>query len=440
MSFADQSTESISRRAAAIRNQLREMDDELSKRGEESKGNPKELHHERTPLLGNIDVTPRYQDVEKGPESTSRTGDSTSRSAKSVTKLVVTDERVAEEIRSHFDYPPIKTLCFIQIGMSLGYIAYTTTAWLYIGSVRHDIFPECRSVWMDPLFRWACETTVLAFWTFPLFCCFFLLCFYYRDLLCTRLYYEMLAHNVFLDFENVEFTDSSAVRVMLVWMVVALCMYPMSGTAVLLSFKVYKMTVPYWLPLGSFLGLLYASWDLESRLLSLSKYVEREFDMAKDHMGNSVFIRDHLCEFAFRDAQKHAMDNGKVHSTGSYIRAIVKRAQALIEEVNAEELAQKGKGRSILHSRFLVVFSNDYWVSNLLYCPTLDDDRAMQFRRWFKLYKGYTYMLLVFLLYLMVATVITHLHLQHILETSWLTRFFNVEIFLILPQHQKSKS
>merc|ERR1719359_1135545 len=209
-------------------------------------------------------------------------------------------------------------------------------------------------------------------------------------------------------------------------------MYPMSGTAVFLSLKPYKMTVPYWLPLFSFLGLLYASWDLESRLLSLSKYVEREFDKAKDHMGNSVFMRDHLCEFAFRHAQKHAMESGKNHSTGSYIRAIVKKAQAVVQEVTEEELKDQHKGRSILHSRFLVVFSNTYWVSNLLYCPTLDDYRATRFRKWFKLYKGYTYVLLAFLSYLMVATCVSHLHHQHLIGASWLTRSFSIEPFLIV--------
>merc|ERR1719213_427379 len=190
-------------------------------------------------------------------------------------------------------------------------------------------------------------------------------------------------------------------------MVVAIGMYPMSGPTAFLTLTPYKMTIPYWLPLFSFLGLLYASWDLESRLLSLSKYVEREFDQAKDHMGNSVFMRDHLCEYAFKDVQSNAHKVNKVHSTGSYIRAIVKRAQSILDEVKEEELQNRKKGRSILHSRFLVVFSESYWVSNLLYCRALEDYRAKRFRKWFKWYKLYTYVLLVFLTYLMLATVVS---------------------------------
>lgn len=434
-SLSDQSTTAIEQRRIALRQEMHHLEGELERRGQRIHDGPDSGLHssERAPLLGNLEVSPRMKDLEQPHTTRSSQGSKTVRSGmgSALTSLVVTDEEEAEKIRHHFDYPEIHTLCFLQIGMSLGYIAYTTTAWLYVGSVRHELFPDCDHVWSEPLMRWGCEVSVLAFWTFPLFCCFFLLCFYFRDLLCTRLYYELLAHNVFLDFENVDFIDSSAVRVMLVWMIVALLMYPLSG--VVFSWMKVKLTVSYWLPLLSFLGLLYASWDLESRLLSLSKYVEREFDQAKDHMSNSVFMRDHLCEYAFDDVQKHAKSAQKIHTTGSYIRAIVKRAQGLVGEVEEQELKDRQKGRSVLHSRFLVVFSSNYWVSRLLYCPMLDDYRAMRFRKWFKLYKGYTYILLIFLAYLMLATCVTHLHHQHILGTSWFTVWFNVEHFLIIP-------
>merc|ERR1719214_267154 len=80
-------------------------------------------------------------------------------------------------------------------------------------------------------------------------------------------------------------------------MVIALCMYPLSGA--MFSIKSLKMTIPYWLPLFSFLGVLYASWDLETRLLSLSKYVEREFDDAKIHIDTSLFMPDYVARQGF---------------------------------------------------------------------------------------------------------------------------------------------
>eukprot|EP00746_Dinoflagellata_sp_MGD_P002378 gnl/MRDRNA2_/MRDRNA2_104623_c0_seq1.p1 gnl/MRDRNA2_/MRDRNA2_104623_c0~~gnl/MRDRNA2_/MRDRNA2_104623_c0_seq1.p1 ORF type:complete len:468 (-),score=69.75 gnl/MRDRNA2_/MRDRNA2_104623_c0_seq1:3-1406(-) len=442
-SYRNETTEAIERRRMELKNQLKEMEDELQTRNvhvHDADDEDAARTREGAALVGTLDVTPRYRNLEnpvtaQETSRSSRSKGSGAKTARSITGLVVTDEEQAEQMRHHFDYPEIHSLVFIQIGMSLGYCAYTTTSWLYVGSVRNVLFPDCGAVWSDPLLRWTCETTVLAFWTFPLFCCFFLICFFYRDLLCTRLYYEMLAHNVFLDFENVEFMDSSAVRLLMVWMIVALCMYPMSGAMFSLSETVYvfRITVAYWLPVFSFLGLLYTSWDLESRLLSLSKYVEREFDQAKDHMGNSVFMRDHLCEFAFHDVQTHSQQAQKVHTTGSYIRAIVKRAQSLLDEVHEDDLKKRKAGRSILHSRFLVVFSSTYWVSSMLYCPQLDDYRAQRFRKWFRVYKGFTYFLLLFIAYLTLATIVSHLHLQHLIETSWLTEWFNVEHFLIVP-------
>merc|ERR1719355_478419 len=115
----------------------------------------------------------------------------------------------------------------------------------------------------------------------------------------------MLAHNVFLDFENVPFFKSPAVRVMLIYMLFALLLYPL-GAGHLMSVRGLKMTASYWIPMASFIGgVLYASWDLETRLLSLSKYVEREFDDAKVHIDSSLFMPDYVARQGFLSARKN---------------------------------------------------------------------------------------------------------------------------------------
>ena len=111
---------------------------------------------------------PRMKDLENPPTVRSEECNTARSRAGTLASLVVTDEDCAEKLRHHFDYPEMGELVGMQVGMSLGYIAYTTTAWLYIGSVRHEIFPDCDHIWSEPLMRWGCETTVLAFWTFPL--------------------------------------------------------------------------------------------------------------------------------------------------------------------------------------------------------------------------------------------------------------------------------
>jgi hypothetical protein len=345
----------------------------------------------------------------------------------------ISDEAEADKIRHHFDEPGPGFLVAFQLGMSLGYCGYVVTSWLYIGAVRFEVFPDCSKVWpFSHEMQAVCEFSVLAFWTFPIFCCIFLLVFLYKDLLGTRLYYEMLCHNVFLDFENIDFFQSSAVRMLLSWMMIAVFMYPATGN---LHLKGLKATVAYWIPMVSFIGLLYTSWDIETRLLSLAKYVEREFDDAKTHMQCSVFIRDYLCRDAFMRVRDSSRKQQMIHSTGSYIKAIVKKAQKLCaheEKWNQPKETVLG-GQDHRMDSFWMAFSRHYWVTDFLYCPALEDKRAQKFRWWFRLYFFYTTVLLLFFVYLGIATIVSHLHHQQIIETSFLTRWFKVENFLVVP-------
>lgn len=342
----------------------------------------------------------------------------------------IADETEAEKIRSHFEYPSEISLVLFQIGMSLGYCGYVGTSWLYIGAVRHNVFPDCNTVWpFSHEMQGVCEFSVLAFWTYPIFCCIFLLIFFYRDLLCTRLYYEMLCHNVFLDLENIDFLESRAVRFLIFWMVMGILMYPATGN---LHMHGIKVTIAYWIPVFSFLAMLYASWDIETRLLSLAKYVEREFDDAKVHMQNSVFLRDYLMRRAFLRVRDTSRKMKKIHTTGSYVKAIVKMAEQMClteSEWMSEVMADEAAGQD----SFFVAFSNSYWVTEFLYCPALEDARAKKFRLWMRVYITYTVILMLFLTYLAMATIISHLHHQRIIGQSLITDWFQVQNFLVFP-------
>jgi hypothetical protein len=379
------------------------------------------------PLMGTIEgetVEISYTQ----PAQTHRSDASTKTDEEKISSIA--DEDEAEKIRHHFEYPSEFSLIAFQVGMSLGYSGYVMTAWLYIGAVRHDVFPDCNHVWpFSHEMQGVCEFSILAFWTFPIFCCIFLLIFLYRDLLNTRLYYEMLCHNVYLDLENVDFFESQAVRFLLFWMGVASLMYPATGN---LHIAGMKATVAYWIPVVSFMAMLYASWDLETRLVSLAKYVEREFDDAKVHMQNSVFLRDYLCRQAFERVRDTSRKMQKIHGTGSYVRAVVKMAMKMCRTEKQWSLQYQGDEHSGYDS-FFVAFSRTYWVTDFLYCPQLEDKRARKFRAWFRVYFIYTFALLTFFLYLGVATIVSHLYHQRKIEESMLTRWFKVENFLVFP-------
>merc|ERR1719482_2289953 len=74
-----------------------------------------------------------------------------------------------------------------------------------------------------------CVGSIMIYWTFPLFCCQVLLLYFYRDLLQTRMYYMMFAHQVHLDFMNIPFFSALSVRMMLGWMLLSFAMYPLAG-------------------------------------------------------------------------------------------------------------------------------------------------------------------------------------------------------------------
>jgi len=346
---------------------------------------------------------------------------------------VVTDEAAAEDIRNHFDYPSTGELIITQMAMSLGYTAYVMTAWLYVGAVRQLLFRDCTKIWpgggLNTVPEVACEVASFAFWTLPLFVLIILHLWYYRDLLCTRLYYEMLAHNVFLDFENVPFFQSFAIRCMCLWMLFAFFLYPLGGSH-LMTVNGLKITAPFWVPLASFVGgVLYASWDLETRLLSLAKYVEREFEDAKVHIDSSLFMPDYVARQGFKAVQGTIASQS--NTTGTYIRAIALKAKEL--DSQGKLVAAENDVASQIQQSMFASFRSDYWVVAFLFCPHLNDERAVKFRRWLMVYKMYAFLMVGFLLYLFVCSGVSHLQRQERIQESTFTRIFHVERFLIMP-------
>merc|ERR1719408_63836 len=152
--------------------------------------------------------------------------------------------------------------------------------------------------------------------------------------------------------------------------------------------------MPFWIPMGSFIGgVLYASWDLETRLLSLSKYVEREFEDAKIHIDTSLFMPDYVArqgfiaarsaktkEIKLRSMSTEAFGSPRTaeadgspvrlttaHTTGMYIRAIAQKAMYL--ESKGKLLAPEHDEASTGQDSLFASFRSDYWVVAFLYCP-----------------------------------------------------------------------
>jgi len=225
------------------------------------------------------------------------------------------------------------------------------------------------------------------------------------------MYYMMFAHQVHLDFMNIPFFSALSVRMMLGWMLLSFAMYPMAGVV---TFRGVLQTLPYWIPVGSFFGMLYSQWDLETRLVSVSKLVENDVVWAGKHVTNSFFLRDYVAEEAFHkvreqlDKQKPAPEL----STGEYILQIALMAEKLHEDnlhdedAHQEELKQKAS-ITIFHA-----VSPWYWGHQFLYSPYLVDVRAQNFHVWFRIYFVFTLVLMVILAFLAISTICTLLGMQ----------------------------
>jgi len=331
----------------------------------------------------------------------------------------------AECARGKFEFPTSRQLCSIQMVMCSAYCAYSLTAWLDV-SIRHRIlFPKCSDYWGSHLVgQWmvgGCVASILVFWLFPIGCCMILLLYFYRDLLWTRIYYTMFAHQVHLDFMNIPFVNAVSVRVMLVWCFLCLFMYPLAGK---LTFYGVMQTLPFWIPVVSFGAMLHSQWDIEKRLVTVAKLVENDVEWAANHVKNSFFLRDYIAERAFHKVRKEFNKQRPPPqlTSGEYIQAICQAAEEDHRHHLRDEVAHDADLKRRSHVSIFYAVSPWYWMRQFLYCNYLVDNRAKNFHFWFTVYWVFTCLLMTFLVVLAMTTVMTHLDMQGILTVpGWMT-------------------
>jgi len=335
-----------------------------------------------------------------------------------------TSTKDAQEIRGQFDYPSAQSVVAKQVCVSLGYCVYMLTAWLYVSIQQQSLFPVCSAYWGPGHWGgWLCVWSVLTCWTFPLFCCIVLLMYYYRDLLHTRLYYEMFAHRVHIDFMNISFWEAPMIRMAIVWFVLCFLMYPLTGQVHVRSILVW---LPFWTPILSFAAMIYLDWDLESRLLSVAKFVETDCEWALSHMADCSFIRDYVAEVAFHrvHGKMKKRDKAPELSTGMFILEIC--AESEVMERRGDEIDPSQASRSIVSALW-----GRYWVKEFLYSPYLVDEEALNFHFWYSVYTIFTIVLVMMLVALWGVTIVAHLHEQDIIASSLLTEWIHLDYFSV---------
>jgi len=334
------------------------------------------------------------------------------------TAETILHEDEAEIARAQFNYPTAFNLVSSQAAGTLAYMGYTGTSWLFCCFQREHLSPDCNIMWHDNYFlRAACQGSFLMFWTFPLFCCMVLLMLSYRDLLHTRIWYECLAHRVLLDFQNIHFYESPSMQVMMGYTVLTLPFYYFSDHV---EIGAFLGTLPYWIPIASFSFILISQWDLETRLLSLAKFIEFDPSWSFNHVNRCFFLRDFVAKQAYFNVCKgKEIDN--IITTGSLIRAVTQEASSMWDR--DDELEETDSYNTDIHH----CLQNDYWVTNFLWNRHLQDARATKFRNYFRGYAAYTGFMFILLIYLYISTIVSHLYSQHVLSSSFLTHWFSVD-------------
>lgn len=376
-------------------------------------------HEEARPLR---DETQTYGSTEPPTEVTRMWSKSRKKMIHGKSSNILEAEHVEEMQKSgkkKYHAPTPCELSLMQVALSFGYTAYLITAWFSAATLHKVLFPVCSDYWASsgifgPYLSVGCVFSIWVYWTFPILCCHILLLYFYRDLLQTRIYYVMFEYRVQLDFMNIGFFQAASVRLILLCFLATLLMYPLTGN---LTFRSCLQTFPYWIPLASFIGMLYTQWDLETRLVSVAKLVEKDIEWAGRHIQESFFLRDYIAEEAFRrvaqelDKQKPAPSL----STGEYIVKIAEMAERMHEEVGSSKEEKKAWRTELKNKASKTVFhavSPWYWGNRFLYSPYLVDDAAKNFHFWYRIYFLFTIVMNLLLLFVGVSTVLTILHHQ----------------------------
>jgi len=221
----------------------------------------------------------------------------------------------------------------------------------------------------------------------------------------------MFSHQVHLDITNMNFFRSWAIRIMFVWAVLCLTMYPLTGKMGLGDFV---KTLPYWIPAVSFISMLYTQWDIEMRLLSVAKLVEKDTEWAGDHVKNSFFLRDYIAEEAAHKIRKRhdGQQPAPKLKTAEYIFEITALAEEMSQAHSHDEEVWRKNLKKSASRTIWGALSPSYWATQILYYPYLVDKQAHTFHRWFLGYRIFSGVLLLILMFLTISTIMTLMNMQ----------------------------
>jgi len=351
----------------------------------------------------------------------------------------VKSEVTADEEK--FECPQPWFLALLTVAMSAMTSITVAGSLFFLLAAPEKVSPHCYER-KHIAMRGLCTASTVCFWTYPVVCCLFVVLVFAKNLVDQRTYYEFLLHKVVIGYgKNPPYQQPTVVALLIyaLFAFSALVWYHFSQTDVLVS-HVYS-SLAYITPIVSFLAVIFTSWSIQGKLITLPNFLE-DYDWAVKHLTESrcynveelhagYLMLEHemsQTEETFDTPRIVALVEHyaqKVHNTPQQTDDDVEGASAVASaEVSSPDksanVAAKTKmlvteAEAALVRKTEVVKEYVYWEVRLLFNPRLQDDRSQAFRNWALAYMVSVVLAIILSVYIFVCCLVTCLEMERVL-------------------------
>lgn len=301
-------------------------------------------------------------------------------------------------------------LVFVSLVNAVVQVFVILGMYFYMHSTGRRLVPLCARQSKFGLAQDICYVTSYAFWTFPILSAFAVVVIFWKSMLEKRLFYECLAHRIFLQYLEYPWLVSPTF-----WF---LCFYGLSGFTCLLFLDTSRVStilapdemlygvLTYLSPLTQFAFVLVTQWSVNHHVVSLATFFQKH-ETASEYMGSCAFVAVGELRQAFENVEElfvylakkeHMSLDVKTHELMRLLLDEVEQERAVAPIYDS--VAAKMK-RSCTCTKCLNIM-RPLWIQRLLYFRRLQDNHSAHFRLLARIYLVFMCVACFFFLWMMV--------------------------------------
>lgn len=351
-------------------------------------------------------------------------------------------EDVAKD-EERVDLPQPWLLALLTVAMSAMTSITVAGSLFFLLAAPEKVSPHCYDR-KELVVRGFCTASTVAFWTYPVVCCLFVVLVFAKNMIDQRTYYEFLLHKVIIGYgPAAQAWQQPTVLGLLIYAVMAfsaLVWYHFSQTTVLVS-HVYS-SLAYITPIISFLAVIFTSWSIQGKLITLPNFMAN-YDWAMKHLKDCRCypVEDlhfgYLCLEHAMEFSEETVDTPHIVSLVEYYTkhvqtatpregpaADIEASPAPVEKLTIVDEMKKFKkavSKELTEAESDLVtkaqFSKEwvYWEFRLLFNPRLQDERSRSFRNWALAYIVSVILAILLSAYIFAACLVTCLEIEKVL-------------------------